>query len=60
MAMMVLCIVFLGALGARFGMPVWLVLVLGVFLAAVLAEIRDPYRTLRKQELESKTVPAQH
>jgi hypothetical protein len=59
MAMAVLCIVLLGALCARFGMPVWWVLVLGVLLIAASAEIRDPYRKLKKQE-RAETVPAQH
>jgi hypothetical protein len=58
MAMAVLFLVLLGALGAKFGMPVWLALVLGVFLTAVSAEIRDPYRKLKKQE-GAAVVPAQ-
>ncbi len=44
MAAAVICIVLLGALCAKFGMPVWLALVLGVFLTAASAEIRDPYQ----------------
>jgi hypothetical protein len=61
MAMAILCIMLFGALCAKLGMPVWLVLVLGVFLTAVSAEIRDPYRKLKKQELaESNCVPARH
>ena len=56
--MTVLCIVLLGALCAKFGVPVWLVLVLGVLLTAVSAEIRDSRREIRKEEIAG-TVPAQ-
>lgn len=56
MAMAVLCIVVLGALCAKFGVPVWLVLVLGVFLTAVSTELRDPYRKVKQERAER--VPA--
>ncbi len=48
MAIAVLCIVLLGALCTKFGIPVWLALAFGVFLTAVSAEIRDPYHKLKK------------
>lgn len=59
MAMAVLGIVLLGALGAKFGVPVWLLLALGIFLAAVSAEFRDPYRKLKNQD-RTDAVPARH
>jgi hypothetical protein len=60
MAMAILCIMLFGALCAKLGMPVWSVLVLGVFLTAVSAEIRDAYRKQKPDLSESKYAPARH
>jgi hypothetical protein len=52
MAVAVVWIVLLGALFAQIGMPLWLILILGAFAAALSAELGERYSRLRAKQLK--------